>query len=174
MYGNCTYRVIHVKLIVAEPHSKYHQYTCYSSDSCCAQGICHITGSCNGYKSCQGSIETHGHIRLSILHPCKYHTYTGCNSWCDCGCKEDGTKLLHRDTGCTVEAIPTQPKDEYTKAGDRQVVSRECIHLDYLTLLILDELSNPWSQHGSTDEGTDSTYHMDTVGTCKIMEANGT
>ena len=49
-------------------------------------------------------------------------------------------------------------------------MSWECANLDASILLLL-ELTNTWSKNCCTDQGTNTTNHVDTVGTGEIVEA---
>ena len=50
-------------------------------------------------------------------------------------------------------------------------MSWECTNLDASILLLL-ELTNTWSKDCCTDQGTNTTNHVDTVGTGEIVEAH--
>ena len=159
-----------MQLVVQKPYTEYNQYTRNRSDNNCSKSICYITGSRNGNQTCQRSIQTHGYIRLAIFNPGKNHTHNCCNCRSNCCCYKNRTKLFYRGTCCTVKSIPAKPQNKYTKGANREVMSRECMYLCYLTALILCKFANAGSQNCCTNQCTDTTYHMNCTGTCEIME----
>lgn len=93
VYGNGTYRVIHMHNIITEPNTEYHKQSCHSTDHQRADGICHITGSRNCHKSCKRSIQTHGYVWFFVTDPSKDHTYHSCHCRRDRGCHENRSQL---------------------------------------------------------------------------------
>ena len=94
------------------------------------------------------------------------------DSRCNCCCYKYRTELFHCCACSTVKSIPAEPEDEYTQSTHGDVVAGECVYLCNLTGLVLNELTDTGSEDSSTDESADTTYHVDAVRTCEIVESH--
>ena len=131
-----------------------------------------VAGCRDGDKTCERCIEGHRYVRLAIADPGEDHGDHGCDSGSQVGVDEykrscdSGSIGIHGNGRSAVESKPAKPEDEDTERCGRHVVARDC---SCLAILIV--FTDAGTQHPGAEAGDKTADHMDTGGTCKVMEA---
>ena len=152
VHGHRAHRIVHPQHVVEEPDAEHYQDTCHRADHHRAETVRHVTGGCDRHQTCQGGVQTHGDIRLSVLHPGEDHADDRRDRRRHCRGQKDGSKLRNAGRRRAVEAVPAEPEDKDPKAADGEVMSRKGIDLYDLPLLILCKFSDPGSQDPGSDQ----------------------
>ena len=160
-----------MELVVEEPYAEYNEQTGNNTDDDRAEGVGDIAGSGDSNKTCKRGVKTHTYVGLAVFNPCENHTCNGCKSGSNGSCKEYGTELLNRGSGCAVEAVPTEPEDKYAECAERDVVAGECADLDYSVFVYL-EFTDTGAEDLCADKSGDTADHVDRAGAGEIVEAH--
>ena len=170
--ANSTNRVINFENFINKFNTKYYNESGEDSDNSCRCRRYGIAACGDGYQSCKRTVQGHGNIWLFVADPCDQHDCYSSDSSGKVCCYEDFSGAyngvaFHADSRCTVETEPAEPEDEYTKRTNSKVMSRDRSGFTGFGIF-----SDTRSEDDGTDECSNTTNHMNSTGTCKIMKSH--
>ena len=169
---NRTYRIIYLCYIIKELHSQNYQNTGDQADEECSNRSHTVTGSRNSYQPRKSCIKRNRHIRFSITDPCKNHTHDCGNRRCKVciehyqRCQFHIRICRHCNCGSSVKSKPAEPEDKHTERHRHDIMpgNRSCFSVFIV-------FSDTRPKHCRAKACDQSSNHMYTSGTCKIMKA---
>ena len=172
VYADRADRIVDLELLIYKLDYYNDENACAKADNRRADGRYHVAARCNSDQACQRAVQRHRYVRLSITKPCEYH----CSYRSDCRCEvciyeyhtRAGYALVarHGHRGAAVETKPAEPENKHAERAERQRMTGNS-----LSIAVLIIFSDTRSQHLRAYKRRYAAYHMNSCGTCKIMES---
>jgi len=171
MHSNRADRIIHMQLVVQEPHAEVDNQTGDNADDDGTRAVQHVAARRDADQTRQRGVQAHRHIRLAVMYPSENHADNCCHGRRNRRRQENRAEGFDALCRRAVEAVPAEPQDEHAEAAQRNVMTGERIHADNLAALILGELADARANHLCANQRAQTADHVNRARTGVVMEA---